>query len=38
MGLMPSINMGRKKVGEYLICINDAVQNCISSLNKAMAN
>jgi hypothetical protein len=38
MGLGPSINMGRKKIREYLTNTNDAIQACITSLNKAMVN
>jgi hypothetical protein len=38
MGLAPSINMGRKKIREYLTNTNDAILACITSFNKAMVN
>jgi hypothetical protein len=38
LGLGPSINLGRKKIMEYFTYTNNAVLECIASLNKAMAN
>jgi hypothetical protein len=38
LGLEPALDMGRKKIREYLTRVNDAITACISSLNKAMAN
>ncbi|HEY2583590.1 MAG TPA: hypothetical protein VGI43_17390 [Mucilaginibacter sp.] len=38
LGIVDGINMGRKKIGEYLSRTNDAVRTCIASLNKAMLN
>ena len=38
LGLVAGMNLGRKKIREYLKCTNDAVLACIASLNKAMAN
>jgi hypothetical protein len=38
LGFANSINMGRKKVCEYLKNTDDGIRACIASLNKAMAN
>jgi hypothetical protein len=38
IGVGPSVNMGRKKIREYLTNTNDTIQGCITSLNNAMAN
>jgi len=38
MGFEPGIDMGRKKVREYLSNIDSDIRNCIASLNKAMTN
>jgi hypothetical protein len=38
LGLVDGMNMGGKKIREYLTHTNDGVQACIASLNKAMAN
>jgi len=37
MGFANSINLGRKKVREYLTRTNDTILDCIASLNQAMA-
>jgi hypothetical protein len=38
LGFEASIDMGRKKIREYLTQTNDAIRASIASLNKAMAN
>ncbi|MDB4903905.1 MAG: hypothetical protein JWQ63_3186 [Mucilaginibacter sp.] len=38
LGIVDGMNMGRKKIREYITRTNDAVQACITSLNTAMAN
>lgn len=37
LGLGPAINMGRKKIREYLTNTDNAIRGAIASLNKAMA-
>jgi hypothetical protein len=37
-GQVSSINMGKKKIREYLSITDNKIKECISSLNKAMAN
>ncbi|MES2110443.1 MAG: DUF4468 domain-containing protein [Bacteroidota bacterium] len=38
LGFGPAINMGRKKIREYLTNTDNGIRACIASLNKAMAN
>ncbi len=36
MGFAMSVNYGRSKIREYLTCTNDAIRDCIASMNTAM--
>lgn len=38
LGFEPAIDMGRKKIAEYLTNVNSPIQNAIASLKKAMTN
>ncbi|MCR8558029.1 DUF4468 domain-containing protein [Mucilaginibacter sp. BJC16-A38] len=38
LGFANSINLGRKKIREYLKCTDDTIRACIASLNKTMVN